>query len=157
MNKIESLSLSEIFALNLLALRTEKKWTQEHLAELIDMDRRCIQTIECLERVPSIEKAGKIADALGVTLCSMLIVAYTQAERAVDLLNGRLYEHCWDGLASETILRDNGFYFITETLAPDHDTPDKFTMRIIVNTFADGTRCGLVLKDTAREVWSVLY
>lgn len=157
MNKIEPLSLSEIFALNLLALRTEKTWTQEHLAELIDVDKRCIQTIERLKRVPSIEKAGKIADALGVTLCSMLTVAHTQAERAADLLNSWLYEDGKEDRASETMLMDNGFNFTTETLGPACDTPDEHTLWIIVYTFKDTSQCGLVLKDTIRKVWSILY
>lgn len=148
---------SKVYALKLISLRTKKKLSQEDLAAMVGVDRNCVGNIERLERCPSLDKAGKIADALGVTLSSMLATVHTQAERAVDLLNSWLFEDGRDGPASDSILDDNGFDFITETLGPACGMPDKHALWIIVHTFKDGTRCALVLKDTAREVWSVLY
>lgn len=60
------------FATRVRALRTEKGFTQEQLAELVDKTTEHISFLERAERAPSFEMMIDLANALGVSLSSLL-------------------------------------------------------------------------------------
>jgi len=60
------------FPAELRALRQEKHWTQEELADRAGLHFTYISQIERGLKSPSLRSLGQIADALGITL-SMLV------------------------------------------------------------------------------------
>jgi transcriptional regulator with XRE-family HTH domain len=60
------------FAKNLRLLRTSKGLSQEDLAELADLHRTYIGSVERSERNISIDSMERIAAALGVTVVALL-------------------------------------------------------------------------------------
>lgn len=82
----------------------------------------------------------------------------TQSMHAVNLLNAWLFDETVAGPPDiNELLTSNDFNFYKETLGLASDDQDILTTFMILLTFEDGSQCGLVLRDTAREVWSVLY
>lgn len=65
--------ITEKFAMKLKIERTKKKLSQEALAELANLNRRTISTIETGDNVPSIETAASIAQGLGIELYKLFI------------------------------------------------------------------------------------
>lgn len=59
---------------NLREVRTSKKVTQAELAEKLDVSQQHISAYERGERIPGIDAAARIADALGVTLDELVII-----------------------------------------------------------------------------------
>jgi transcriptional regulator with XRE-family HTH domain len=56
----------------ILALRTERGWSQERLAREIRMSRETVRAAEAGERIPEWETLELIADAFGVSLGELL-------------------------------------------------------------------------------------
>lgn len=73
---LEEIMREEIVLLQLgqkiQAVRNEQKITQEKLAELSELDRTYISSVERGQRNISILNIIKISDALGITACSLL-------------------------------------------------------------------------------------
>lgn len=59
--------MKELLGKRIKDLRTQKKLTQEQLAEMVDMGERNLSKIECGVNFVSAETLEKIAMALGVT------------------------------------------------------------------------------------------
>ena len=59
---------------NLREVRTSKKVTQAELAKKLDVSQQHISAYERGERIPGIDAAARIADALGVTLDELVII-----------------------------------------------------------------------------------
>lgn len=64
-------NLKEAFGLQLKELRKSKKYTQEILAEMIDLSPRQLIRIENGEHFPSVETLGKISLVLNISLSSL--------------------------------------------------------------------------------------
>lgn len=58
----------EILAKNLLALRTERKWTRKIVSEKIGIAERTYQRYENAEREPTASVLTALADLYGVTI-----------------------------------------------------------------------------------------
>jgi transcriptional regulator with XRE-family HTH domain len=58
--------LFQIFATNLKAIRTQRKLTQEALAEKCGLSGRMIREVELANRAPSFGSIAKLCKALGV-------------------------------------------------------------------------------------------
>ena len=58
----------EVFAGNLRAQRARLRMSQQDLADASGVNVQSIQTYECEQAVPSVEKACMLADALGIGL-----------------------------------------------------------------------------------------
>lgn len=56
------------FGDRLRALRAERGWTQERLAEATGMDRSFLADVERGARFPGLDTCWRIADGLGITL-----------------------------------------------------------------------------------------
>lgn len=63
--------LSKAFGLHVRRLRQEKGLSQESFAELCDLHRTYIGSIERGEKTPTLDTAAKIAKALGVKLSTV--------------------------------------------------------------------------------------
>lgn len=63
----------EKFGMKLKLERVKRKLSQEALAELADLNRRTISTIETGDNVPSIVTAGRLAKGLGIELYKLFI------------------------------------------------------------------------------------
>lgn len=61
-------SVKVAFGLRVRALRTANKWSQEHLADVVGLDRSYVGSVERGERNVSLENISKFAKALGVSL-----------------------------------------------------------------------------------------
>lgn len=59
-------------AKNMRAIRREKGWSQEELADRADVHRTYISGVERCVRNPTITIVGRIADALGVKVGELL-------------------------------------------------------------------------------------
>lgn len=70
-----SLSTSEKIGIKIRILRTKLKLSQEKLAELADLSKTSISTIERGESKPSIETLEKIANALNIELKELVDVS----------------------------------------------------------------------------------
>jgi transcriptional regulator with XRE-family HTH domain len=57
-----------VFGDRLRALRAERDWTQERLAEATGMDRSFLADVERGARFPGLDTCWRIADGLGITL-----------------------------------------------------------------------------------------
>lgn len=53
-------------------LRQAKGWSQEHLADVVGLDRSYVGSVERGERNISLENIAKFARALGVTLSNLM-------------------------------------------------------------------------------------
>lgn len=62
----------KLFGTKVQAIRNELQISQEKLAELSELDRTYISSVERGQRNVSILNVIKIADALGVPVCSLL-------------------------------------------------------------------------------------
>jgi len=64
------------FAKRLRALRIEKGWTQEELAERADLAYRHVQRLESLTKTPpaKIDTIGKLAKAFDMTPAELLVL-----------------------------------------------------------------------------------
>ncbi len=60
-------NLKKLFGKNLKKLRQEKKYTQEKLAEKIDISSRALSSIECGKNFVTAETIEKICTALEIT------------------------------------------------------------------------------------------
>lgn len=58
----------KIFADNLKKIRNERSISQEYLANLAGLDRSYLGKVERLEKAPTIDVMGKLADALEIDL-----------------------------------------------------------------------------------------
>jgi transcriptional regulator with XRE-family HTH domain len=68
----QKLSAREIFAENLRKLRKARNLSQEGLAELAELHRTYIGSVERGERNISIDNMARLAHALGVTIRDLL-------------------------------------------------------------------------------------
>ena len=66
--KLQTGTLHKLFGQRIVELRKKKGLTQEDLCDSIGVDRSYMGFIERGERNPTLDKIGKIADALGVSL-----------------------------------------------------------------------------------------
>lgn len=64
--------LSGRFGLTLRQLREAHGWSQEHLAEVADLNRSYVGEVERGRAVPSLLTVEKLAVALGIRLSAML-------------------------------------------------------------------------------------
>ena len=62
----------QVFAENLRTLRRKRGSSQEHLAELANLHRTYVGSVERAERNVSIDNMGRLAAALGVPLATLL-------------------------------------------------------------------------------------
>lgn len=62
----------DVVATRIRILRLEKGWSQEHLAEAAGLSRDAISRIERGDRQPSLDTLQRIANALEVTLSSLV-------------------------------------------------------------------------------------
>ena len=67
-DNIKKRDYRKIFADNLKKIRNERKISQEYLANLAGLDRSYLGKVERLEKAPTIDVMGKLADALDVEL-----------------------------------------------------------------------------------------
>lgn len=65
-------SSRSIFAARIRSVRTERGFSQEHLADLAGLHRTYISSVERSERNISIDNMEKIARALGTSLAALL-------------------------------------------------------------------------------------
>jgi len=72
MKRAEPGSLRALFAKNLKLLRLKKDMSQEHLAEVADMHRTYVSSVERGERNISLDNIEKIANALNSDVRSLL-------------------------------------------------------------------------------------
>lgn len=72
---------------NLRKVRSEKKVTQAELADKLDVSQQHISAYERGERIPGIDAAARIADALGVTLDELVIIQDAKEQIAVKYKN----------------------------------------------------------------------
>lgn len=72
MKSAPELSLRELFARNLKSLRKKKHISQEQLAELAELHRTYVSSVERAERNISIDNMEKLARALGVDIKILL-------------------------------------------------------------------------------------
>ena len=70
--KTKDRSGREVLAENIRRARAARRLTQEKLAELADLDRTYIGSLERAERNPSLDVMERVAKALGVTLHDLL-------------------------------------------------------------------------------------
>lgn len=62
----------DVVATRIRFLRLEKGWSQEHLAEAAGLSRDAVSRIERGDRQPSLDTLQRIADALEVSLSSLV-------------------------------------------------------------------------------------
>lgn len=74
--------LDRLMGCNLKRLRTERGWSQEYLAELIDSDRRYISALE---------NGRGIGSAVLMKLCAVFQVSEESFTRISTVENGELY------------------------------------------------------------------
>lgn len=67
---------------NLRKVRTDKQVTQAELADKLDVSQQHISAYERGERIPGIDAAARIAEALGVTLDELVIIRDAQEQIA---------------------------------------------------------------------------
>jgi transcriptional regulator with XRE-family HTH domain len=67
----KKLSAREILASNMRLRRAELEISQEKLAELADLHRTYINTVECGQRNVSLDNVERIAKALRVTIADL--------------------------------------------------------------------------------------
>lgn len=67
------MDIVKVFGTNLKKYRTAKGLSQEKFAELCEMHRTYISSIECFRRSISLENIQRIADALGIAPYLLLI------------------------------------------------------------------------------------
>lgn len=72
---------------NLRKVRSEKKVTQAELADKLDVSQQHISAYERGERIPGIDAAARIADALGVTLDELVIIQDAKEQIATKYKN----------------------------------------------------------------------
>lgn len=60
------------FAKALFKERTERGWTQQHLADMAGVEQSAVSDIECGVRLPHLHSARKIASGLNMTLAELL-------------------------------------------------------------------------------------
>ena len=120
--------MKELLGKRIKELRTQKRLTQEQLAEMVDMGERNLSKIECGVNFVSAETLEKITNALGVTakdifdfdhvkdksiLKTELLNAINQDEVDVDLLY-RIYQSIkklyYENLVQITSLLIDKFY-----------------------------------------------
>ncbi len=65
-------TIKEVFAENLRAVRTAKGLTQKGLADASGFTQPYLSGLERSQRDPTLEAAGRIADALGVSILRLL-------------------------------------------------------------------------------------
>ncbi len=72
------MSLEQIFGKNLRALRLEKGWSQEELAEACHIDRTYISGVERGVRNPTLKVVEQFASGLGVPVAALFCVDQSQ-------------------------------------------------------------------------------
>ena len=75
------MSVKQIFGQNIHQYRKEKKWSQERLAEMLDISIKHLSTIETGKVFASAELIEKIAQALDVSVSALF---YTAQEKSFD-------------------------------------------------------------------------
>ena len=73
------MDIIRVFGTNLRKYRTEKRYSQEKLAELCGLHRTYISDIECFQRNVSLENVQRIADALEIESHKLLIESEGQS------------------------------------------------------------------------------
>lgn len=74
------------YKFNLAKVRKSKGLTQNELASKLKISQQHISSYERGQRIPGVDIAAKIADALGVTL-DELVVIYEAKEKVAKYLN----------------------------------------------------------------------
>lgn len=104
-----------IFARNLRKLRIEKKLSQENLADLANIHRTYVGSVERGERNISIDNMDRLANALGCSIADLLIEESEESEELTDqetLENLFFYVRQYQELANKhgigDIFQDNG-------------------------------------------------
>ncbi|MBD2183110.1 helix-turn-helix transcriptional regulator [Planktothrix sp. FACHB-1355] len=64
--------LDRLLGVEIQRLRTAKRWSQEHLAEVANLHRTYISQLERGLKSPSVRVLYQIATALGVTMSALL-------------------------------------------------------------------------------------
>ena len=72
---------------NLRKVRSSKNITQAELADKLDVSQQHISAYERGERIPGIDAAARIADALGVTLDELVIIQDAKEKIATKYKN----------------------------------------------------------------------
>ncbi|MBO4546284.1 MAG: helix-turn-helix transcriptional regulator [Treponema sp.] len=78
---IKAMNVKEIFGNNIHTYRKAKKWSQEQLAEKVDISIKHLSTLETGKVFASAELIDKIAKALGVSVSALF---YTVQEKSFD-------------------------------------------------------------------------
>ena len=61
-----------IFADKLIQLRKKAGWSQEELAEQMDVTRQSVSKWECSKAIPDIEKMLRLSRLFGVSMASLM-------------------------------------------------------------------------------------
>ena len=72
------MDIIKVFAENVKKYRTQKGYSQEHFAELCDMHRTYISSLERCKRSISLENIQRIADALEIETYKLFIEDKTE-------------------------------------------------------------------------------
>ncbi len=75
------MNIKEVFGANIHAYRKEKKWSQEQLAEKVDISLKHLSNMETGKVFASAELIEKISRALGVSVSALF---YTVQEKSCD-------------------------------------------------------------------------
>lgn len=83
------MNVKEVFGANIHSYRKEKKWSQEQLAEKVDISLKHLSNMETGKVFASAELIEKIARALGVSVSALF---YTVQEKSFDSSDFRKIE-----------------------------------------------------------------
>ena len=83
------MNIKEVFGANIHAYRKEKKWSQEQLAEKVDVSLKHLSNMETGKVFASAELIEKIARALEVSVSALF---YTVQEKSFDSSDFRKIE-----------------------------------------------------------------
>lgn len=77
MKGLEKMDMNQRFATALFTLRTQKKMSQQELAEKVGTSKQMVSKYEKCQRIPKITMANRFASALDTTLDEMLGIEAT--------------------------------------------------------------------------------
>lgn len=115
MNPDNSSKVLQLFAANLLRIRTERGLTQEALAHMAGLDKSHVGYIEQHRHAPTLDTAASIAQALNIPISELFTITINDSEEDVELarLNAlfpyvRRYQELAEEYGIDDVFQDNG-------------------------------------------------